>query len=414
VGIEERSEDEQGGAMPRLTKRIVDAIRPATRELVVKDGELPGFGIRVKPSGRSLYFLHYRNAQGRQRKVAVGLQGVLTPDEARRRARALLAEVAKGGDPAEAKRDRRHGATVADLADRFLCEHVESKRKPSTAVGYRSVLRRYILPALGRLKVVDVTRVEVGKLHLALRDTPFNANRTMAVLSRMFTLAEKWGLRADGTNPCRHIERYRERKRERFLSDAELARLGEALAEAEGLRLEPPAAIAALRLLILTGARRGEILGLRWEEVDFDGYFLRLADSKSGAKSIPLNTKALEILAKLARERSDSPWVIEGQKRGQPFVGLHRVWERIRERAGLDGVRIHDLRHSYASVAAGAGASLPIIGRILGHTVPTTTNRYAHLADVAVRQLNERVGTRIDAALRGTPDAEVIPLRPSR
>ncbi len=392
----------------KLTKRVVESVRPGPARKVIWDDELRGFGLRVTPSGVRSYLLDY-HMRGRRRRMVLGRHGPLTCDVARRKALEHLAALQVGCDPLEALQVERLAPTVNELVARFLSEHVDAKRKPSTAVGYRSVLMRYVVPRLGRMKVADVTRGHVTDLHYALRKTPFNANRTLAVVSRMFTLAEKWGIRPDGTNPCRHVERYRERARERFLSAAELARLGDALAEAERTRLAPPVAIAAIRLLILTGARKGEVLGLRWEYVDWERRCLRLPDSKTGAKVIPLNAPALEVLRGLSPDGSDpSGWVIAGRRPDQPFVGLHWIWHRIRERAELGGVRIHDLRHTHASVLAGAGSSLIVIGRLLGHRVAQTTQRYAHLSDDPLREASDEAGKRISAAMSGRKDAVVV------
>jgi integrase len=222
----------------------------------------------------------------------------------------------------------------------------------------------------------------------------------------MMNLAERWGLRPDASNPCRHVERYKERKRERFLSPAELARLGDALAEMERDGSETPSVVAAVRLLVFTGARRGEIVELRWEWVDFERACLRLPDSKTGAKAIPLSAPALQVLARLERR---SPWVLPTAAGDGP-VSLSKPWERARRHAGLPGVRLHDLRHTFASILASSGTSLIVIGRVLGHTVPATTARYAHLSDDPVREAAEAAGARLAAAMRGEAKADAAPL----
>jgi integrase len=265
-----------------------------------------------------------------------------------------------------------------------------------------------VLPKLGRRHVADVTRADLSSLHHAMCATPGAANRVLALVSKMFGLAERWGLRPDGSNPARHVERFPERKMERFLSAQELARLGDALAEMEQAGTEPLEVIAAVRLLILTGARRGEILGLEWEHVDFDAACLRLLDSKEGgAKVIPLGAHALDVLAQLPRR---SRWVLPTAAAVGP-VSLSKPWDRIRKRAGLEDVRLHDLRHSFASVGVAGGDSLFIVGSILGHKRASTTERYAHLSDDPRRAATERIGARIAAAMDGKPDAEVVPLR---
>ncbi len=393
--------------MSGLTKRSVDAVRPdPKRDVYAWDDELPGFGVRVKPSGVKTYFVQYRNASARSRRVTIGRHGVLAPDEARKLARVRLGSVAWGDDPAQEALIRRGGATVSELCDRFLREHAEPKKRPSSVKTDRRIIEKNIKPMLGALRVEDVRRVDIGNLHHTLRETPTQANRVVTVLSKMFNLAERWGLRADYTNPCRHLDRFREVARERFMSAAELAKLGDALAFLERERVEPPEAIAAIRLLILTGARRSEILCLRWPFIDFERRLLRLPDSKTGAKTIPLNAPALEVLSKL-KPRSD--WVLPTAEGSTP-VSLSKPWGRIREHAGLLDLRVHDLRHSFASVLATEGTSLLVIGRILGHKVPATTARYAHLSDDPVRAAAELAGQRITAAMLRRPLAEVVPI----
>jgi integrase len=260
-------------------------------------------------------------------------------------------------------------------------EHARPKKRPGSAAGDEILLRLHVLPRLGTLKVNAITRADITRIHQSMEDRRGAANRTVALLSKMFNLAEKWGLRADGTNPCRHVEKYRERKVERFLSGEELARLGEVLAEAGRTGSELPSVIAAIRLLLLTGCRLNEILTLRWADVDFGQRALRIRESKTGAKTVYLSDPALEVLQSIKRAPGN-PHVIVGEKSGSHIVNLRKPWYRLRAEAGLSDVRIHDLRHTYASYAAASGLSLPIIGALLGHTQPQTTARYAHLANV--------------------------------
>jgi integrase len=385
----------------RLTKRVVEGVAPGDRDVILWDGELRGFGCKVTPTGRRTYLLYYRTADGQQRKPAIGTHGAITCEQAREIARRMLAEVAVGGDPKAAERARRSAPTISELADRFLAEHAATKKRSSSLRMDKINLNLHVLPALGRLKVKDVTRADIAELHHGMRSKPGAANRVLALLSKMFNLAERWGLRPDHSNPCRHVERYAERKLERFLSGEELARLGTALAEAERNGREMPSAIAAVRLLACTGARAGEIQGLRWEHVDLAGRCLRLPTSKTGRKVIHLNEPALEVLSELARRRTGNPWVIEGAKPDAPLVNIRKPWHRIRKAADLPDVRLHDLRHSFASVAVAGGLSLPIIGALLGHTQPATTARYAHLAADPLRAATEAIGARLGASLAG-------------
>lgn len=386
----------------KITKRAVEALTPSAdgAETVLWDSDIKGFGVRVQRGGVRSYVLHYRAGSGRGaplRKLTIGRHGSpWTPETARREARRLLGAVAEGVDPAADRVARREAPTMADLAKRFLAEHVEAKRKARTAAEYRRLLEKAILPVLGPRKVADVARGEIAKLHNALRAAPYQANRVLAVLSKMFNLAERWGLRPDGSNPCRHIEKFGERKRERMLSASELARLGEALASYDG----SPIVVAAVKLLIFTGARLGEILGLRWEWLDLERGEARLPDSKSGAKTLHLPPPALTVLATLPRIEGN-PYVIAGHRDGAPLVNLEKPWRKIRGLAGLDDVRLHDLRHAFASVAASSGMGLPIIGKILGHTQPATTARYAHLASDPVKAAAAAVAEKIASAMVG-------------
>jgi integrase len=275
--------------------------------------------------------------------------------------------------------------------------------KPKTAHDYRHIVEKQIVPAVGHHNIADLSRADVSRLHHEHRDTPYLANRGLAVLSKMMNLAEEWGLRADGTNPCRHVKKYRESKRERFLDRQELKRLGGVLADAEAKQEESPFFIAAIRLLIFTGARLSEITTLRWSYVDLADGVIRLPDSKTGAKSLYLNAAAIDVLKALPRMASN-PYVIVGRKAGSHIVEMEKPWQRVRRKAGLEDVRIHDLRHSFASVAVGSGMSLPMIGKLLGHTQAQTTARYAHLAADPVRAASNSVGVELTAMMADKED----------
>ena len=393
--------------MTKLTNRTVAATRPRDRDVFVWDDELPGFGLRVKPSGVKSYVIQYRNRHNDSRRITIGRHGVIGPEKARRKAKKMLADVQDGADPATERKDDREAPTVAELAEKYLREHAAPHKKPRSVEEDQRLLRLHVLPALGRKKVAGITRADITGLHHAMRDTPGAANRTLALVSKMLNLAEKWGLRPDGSNPCRHVDKYPERKMERFLSVDELRRLGAVLAEAERTATELPSVIAAVRLLMFTGARLGEILNLEWSHVDFERSCLRLPESKTGAKVIHLNAPALEVLNGI--ERDGSPWVIAGRDPDKPLVNLRKPWHRIRKAAGLDNVRLHDLRHSFASVGAAGGLSLPMIGALLGHTQAATTQRYAHLAADPLKQAADMIGERIRAAINGK-SGEVVPL----
>ena len=377
----------------KLTKRTVDALKVDRKDAIFWDRELAGFGVRVHATGRKTYVVQSRGPRGLKR-VTLGRHGELAVEEARKRAASLIDRIKRGEDLSAAASEAE--STVAGLAERFMRTHVERHLKPGTIAAYRTVLDKHILPALGGMGLEEVGGAQVTVLHHGLRDMPVLANRAVHLLSRMFTLAEAWELVPPGRNPCRVLRRYRTRKRERFLTPEEYRRLGRALRQtcAEG-GIWPPA-IAAVRLLVLTGCRRGEILNLGWDDVDRTAGDLRLRDAKAGPRMVPLTKPVLRILDAIPRQ-PENPWVIAGQRPGKRLTGLHHYWRPIRERAGLHDVRIHDLRHSYASRALALGESLYTIGKLLGHTSVATSARYAHLMREAEREAAVRVGGSIGA-----------------
>ena len=382
--------------MPKLTKRTIDtaSFEGQGDQCFVWDSEIKGFGLRISRGGRKSYVFQYRNAQRRTRRLTLGAASRIAPDQARGLALQAAAAAERGEDPAEVKRVARQGPTFEAFTEHYLDEHARPKKKASSVRLDERLLERCLLPSLGNLPLAAVTVADARRMHHAHRQTPVQANRALLLLSKMMNLAESWGLRPVGSNPCKGVERYREKPRQRFLSGEELSRLGQALREVEEARSAHPSGILALRLLLLTGARVGEVLTLRWTEIDFERRCLHLADSKTGEKRIPLGTPALELLQKAPRIHGN-PYVCPGDREGRPLVGLTRIWYRIRKRAGLSDVRIHDLRHSFASVGAGSGLSLPILGAILGHSQPQTTNRYAHLAADPLLQAADRIASEI-------------------
>jgi integrase len=424
----------------KITKRLVDGLKVKPKEYAVWDETLRGFGIRVRPTGAMTYIVLYRAGAGRgapQKRFTIAAVGKITLEAARKRAQAILGTVAHGGDPAADKAGERAMPTVSELADRFLSEHMEGKRKGGTTASYRRLLNTYVKPELGTTKADKLTRAAVAKLHAKLRNKPFQANRIIAVIGSMYTFAGKVGIVPEGTNPARKIDRYPEHRRERFLTAEELERLGAAIREAETAGIpwqvdedSPNAkhianaenrftkidhhAAAALRLLLFTGCRLREILHLKWEHVDIERGMLFLPDSKTGRKTVVLNAPAMEILNGLSRIgayviASDSA----GTENEKPRADLKRPWGAISKRASLDGVRLHDLRHTYASYGAGGGLGLPIIGKLLGHSQAATTARYAHLDSDPLRRASESIAGRIAAAMGETVAdvGEVIPLR---
>lgn len=397
--------------MPKLTKKFIDSLVAEDRDLVLWDKDLPGFAIRVKPSGVKSFCVQYRS-QGRSRRVTLGRYGRLTLSEARKLARHMLAMVDHGVDPAEERAAARRAVTIKDLADRYLVEHAEAKKKPASVNRDRRLIERFILPGLGTTKIEAVSRADVSKLHHKIgQDTPIQANRVLAVLSKMMTLAIRWGLRPDSLgNPCKHVERYRENKRERYLSAEELARLGGVLAEREIEGKESSVVVAAIRLLLMTGARLNEIVSLRWEWVDPERGCIFLPDSKTGRKVLRLGGPALDLLRNFPHA-AGNPHVFPGQKLGDHLKDLHGPWRRIRNAAGLEDVRIHDLRHTWASLGAASGLSLPLIGALMGHSEPATTARYSHLANDPLKAAADLVATNIAEAISKPIKNKVVPFR---
>lgn len=425
----------------KITKRAVDALAPHERPYIAFDTELAGFGVRVMPSGAMSYVVEYRpHGGGRgvaKRRVTISKVGALTPDQARKAAADMLALVRLGGDPAAEKAEKRNALTVAGLCETFVTQHLDTKLKDATAEGHFLALKR-LKDVHGSMKADALSKAQVATLHTKMSDTPYAANRALAVWSKLYSWAGTRGLVPDGVNPARGIEKYREQGRERFLTGEELARLGDALrlAETEGLpwhvdgtklgskhlpkepnrrRVLDPFAVAAIRLLILTGARLREILDARWSQVDFERGILFLAESKTGKKPIYLSAAAQAVLTGLPRVEGN-PHIIAGIKDGAPRADLKKPWEAVRRAAGLEGLRLHDLRHSFASVGAGASLGLPIIGKLLGHTQPATTHRYAHLDADPLRRAVDTIGATIAAAMNGSRGGEVVPLSkaPSR
>ncbi|MCP5119429.1 MAG: integrase arm-type DNA-binding domain-containing protein, partial [bacterium] len=306
----------------RLNKRVIDAAR-YEREIgahYLWDTEIAGFGLRVYPSGRKAFVVTYR-VRGKQRFLTIGRYGEMTLPQARGKAHEVLGQARKGEDPAADRRSYRRSPTMKDMAERYMREHCRVHNKPGTVKAHQDLWDRIIVPRFGNRKVVDMSRADVQALHTELAGTPGTANVVRSVLSKAFNLAEIWGWRPDGSNPCRHVKLYKSQKRERFLSETELARLSGVLAKAERTRSENLYAIAALRLLMLTGCRLREILNLRWQDVDFEGQCLRLPDSKTGAKVVYLSGPALQLLARI-EQLEGNPHVLPGRRIGQPLKGL--------------------------------------------------------------------------------------------
>lgn len=407
----------------RIGKRYVDGLAITGKEYFAWDEDLPGFGVRVRASGAKGYIFQYRFGAGRSapsRRVTIGSTASLSPDQARKIASVLSGEVRRDRDPAAERTAERKALTVAELVEEFLEQHVAAKRKASTHADYGLLLRNKLAAEFGTMRASRLTRQELARFHSSLRDTPYRANALLRATSSLYSYAAVRGHVPEGYNPARKIERFPSPGRERYLSGAELERLGASLrlGETEGLpwvvdeskpktnrtpktgraTVIDPHAAAAIRLLLLTGCRLREILHLEWDHVDLERGLLNLADSKTGRKTVILNAPALKVLANVEKI---SRFVIAGEHPQKPRRDLKRPWAAVTHHAGLTGLRIHDLRHNFASFGAGGGLGLPIIGKLLGHSQPATTARYAHLDADPLRRASDKIAGTIAAALEG-------------
>jgi integrase len=409
----------------QLTKSNVDkALMPQAVRYEAWDTKISGFGLRVQPSGEKVYVLKYRLG-GAQRWVTIGKHGSpWTPDGASKEAKRLLGEVARGVDPAEKRSADRKAISFADLCDLYLAEGVEHK-KASTLRVDRGRVELHLKPLLGRKRADAITRGDIERVQGDVRKgrtaaAPGTrkagsvvkggsgvAAQCVALASTVLQFAVDRGLRPD--NPARGVKKPPVRKMQRFLSEAEFARLADALNDEERVSGNP-FTVGAIRTLALTGCRFGEIVTLRWRNVDLGRGLLLLEDSKTREKAVYLSPPAVTIRNELPRIEGN-PFVFAGGQAGKPTGALNKVWARVRERAGLANVRVHDLRHSYASVGVGASLGLPIIGRLLGHTQASTTARYAHFSDDPLRRASDTIGSTIAAAMAGGKSGAVVPIR---
>ena len=396
-------------ARKKLTKTFVEGIPTADQDVVVWDDALPGFGVRVKPSGIRSYIVQYRSrSSGASKRLTIGQHGpLLTFDQAKRQARAILADAMRGKDPVEERRSARQAPTMAELAADYLDRHAIPKKRPKSVRDDRAMLDNIVLPRLRSKKVDAVSRRDVETIHVGLKDRPYQANRVMALLSKMFSLAVEWGWRPD--NPVKGMERYQEERRDRWLSNDELRRLCDVLDRHPNQR-----AANAVRLQLLTGARLGEVLSARKDAFDLmRGVWTKPSHQTKQKRTehVPLSGQALLLLTSIL-EASDheTPYLFPGNVPGQPLKGIKTFWTYALRQAGVENYRRHDNRHTYASHLVSSGLSLELVGRLLGHTTATTTKRYAHLADDPLRAATERFGAKI-AALRTGAEAEVVPLK---
>jgi integrase len=420
----------------KLTKRTVDAIRPDssggdTFVWDTGDGAIKGFGVRMKPSGVASFLVQYRTQQGRTRRLVLGRVGVLTPEQARTLATDRLKQVSEGGDPSADRHRLRDALTMSELADLYLQNGPAEKpnKKASSWRADRSNIERHIKPLLGRKVAKTLAQADVSKFQIDVASGKTKADiktgwrgraiieggngtaaRSLAVLGAMLQYAVNSGLIS--TNPAKGVPLLKGVRKERFLSEMEIAKLADVLNSMERQQRINPSAVAAMRLLMLTGCRKSEIITLRWNWVDFGRGCLRLPDSKTGAKVVPLAAAALELLDRIPRT---SVYVLPGAKGDGHYSGLQKDWRRVCVQAELTGLRIHDLRHTFASFAVADGHTLFMVGKVLGHRQARTTEIYAHLSEDPLRAVANRTAARIAAAMRPPTDgAEVVSLRPGR
>lgn len=409
--------------------------------MVAFDANLAGFGVRVMPSGHRSYFVQYRNNGGRSRWFTIGAHGPMTVDAARTMAKRVLHSVADGGDPATERTAFRKAPVVDELLDRYIAEHVKKRNAATTQAVVTPLIDRHVRPALGKLKVAAVTRGDISKLHRSLSETPRQANYVLAICSKAFSLAELWGMRVDGSNPCRRVERNPEQHRERFLTGDELKRLGATLrlAETTGLpwKVDETKAkakhlpaeqhrravysritTAAVELLLYTGCRLSEVLNLRWDQVDLKAGTILLSKTKAGKpQTVTINAPARQVLASLKRD-DECPWILPARRspdasakdEWKPLAkdAMEAAWQKIRAAAGIADVHMHDLRHTVGTYAGQSGANAFLVRDLLRHKNLAMTGRYVNKADDPVRTLNDLVGERIAAGLEGRTPAEVV------
>jgi integrase len=384
--------------MPRLklTKIVVDTAQPDTEPYELRDAAVPGFLLKVTPTGRKVFMVAYVTNNGQRRKPAIGRFGEITVEQARVIAQDWLADVRKGKDPSAEKSAARRAPTVKELFERFIADYSEPRNRPSTVEANRGYGKLYIIPHLGQTKVSDVTRADISSLMKKMAKTPTNANRVLSAVRKMFNMAEVWGMRSDGSNPCRHIPKFPERGKTRLITDAELKRLYAYLNKAEADGLEHPFILLAVRLQFEFAARMSEILKLEWAWVDFDNRRVEWPDSKTGGMSKPMSGEAVRLLEAAPRLES-SPYVcpaIFDPNRPMPKHTYYKGWRRILERAGLPHIGTHGIRHRSATDIANSGIPVKVGMALTAHKTVTMFMRYVHTEDDPVRAAADTVAFR--------------------
>lgn len=403
-----------------LTKSTIANARPSSKKYWMRDGKVPGLGVLVLPSGVKTWYLRYDTAAGRERQHKIGRADTLSPEVAREQAHKLLGAAAKGEDPTTARQQLRASPTLREFQALLERRHYYTMAK-GTQANYEVIWRLHVLPFMGGMRVAEVTPAHIADLLAHKRQTggtEFNVTKIRMMLSAAFNLAETWGLRPQHTNPCRLVKVRQDKARRRYLKPAETVRLGQALDQWANT---PQRWLFAclVRLLLFTGARLREIMECRWEWVDLDAGLISIPPEhhKTGGRTgddrlIHLPPEAVDILGQL-RRFSDSAWIIPGQDPSKPFNGYRRLWLQVLEVAQIKNLRVHDLRHSFASYAISyGGLNLPAVGQLLGHTSAATTNRYAHLITEAAAAHAAKTTKLITSALAGGDS--LIPVVPAR
>ncbi|MDE2577991.1 MAG: tyrosine-type recombinase/integrase [Hyphomicrobiales bacterium] len=380
----------------KLTKTAVDAATPKERDYELRDTTIPGFLVKVTPAGRKIFMVAYVAHNGQRRKPAIGRYGEITVEQARGIAQDWLAEVRRGADPSAERAAARQAPTVKELFDQFMTDYSESRNKPSTVSSNRGYGKRYIIPILGHLKAPDVTRADISHLMKKMGHSPTNANRVLAAVRKMFNMAEVWGMRPDGSNPCRHVPKYPERGKTRLITDTELRKLFEYLDRAEAEGLEHPFILLAIRLQFEFAARMSEILELEWAWIDFDNRRVVWPDSKTGGMSKPMSAEALRLF-ETAPHLEESPFVCPSVFDPNLPMSKHTYyqgWRRILERAGLPHIGTHGIRHRAATDIANSGVPVKVGMALTAHKTVTMFMRYVHTEDDPVRAAAETVTQR--------------------
>lgn len=375
----------------KLTNKKIDQLIPDTKSYIVWDNEIRGFGVRVNLNSKKTFILKYRVGQGRSarvRKPVIGTYGVMKVDEARKIARKWLLEASEGNDPKEVDKT---SILLKDFCNVYLQQHANIKKKLSSVIEDKRLMRLHIIPNFGNICLKEITRSMITKHHQSMYQTPHGANRFLSLMSKMMNLAERWEYRPLNSNPCRHIERYKEEGRQIYLSMEQIEKIGHVIKQME--QTESIFVLSAIKLLLFTGRRTGEILTLKWDYIDFENSKMNLPDTKTGAKSFFFSPTVKQILLNLPNKEG---FVFKSVLKDKRVTTVRHIWKKICKLAKIENVRVHDLRHTYASLAVQNGYSLPIISKMLGHADIKTTQRYAHLHDDPVNQAVEKIDQQLD------------------